>query len=183
MGGLLDRLLPGDSWSGRTLDEVEIKTDLRPAWRRDDAAIEADALAFWARLGILPAGVDPAARAKELAAAAYEGDSMVAVSTAVIGRYEPLKANFAFYRCAVDPGHRRTLAATAITAFTRDLIEAWAQEHPDARVAGLAAIIEAPDLVARQRSPLWANTRLNLVGYTPEGRQVRVAWFDHYRTD
>ena len=173
--------LSGDGWSGRTLDEVEVGADLRPAWRRGDKTIEADAIAFWARMNILPAGVDPAARARELAAVAYEGGRLVAVSTAAIARYEPLRASFAFYRCAVDPSQRRSLLATAITAFTRDVVEAWAAEHPEEGVAGLAAIIESPDLVARQRAPLWPNTRLNLAGFTPDGRQVRIAWFDHYR--
>jgi len=34
--------------------------DVRIAWRRDDAALEADAIAFWERLGVLPADVAPA---------------------------------------------------------------------------------------------------------------------------
>jgi hypothetical protein len=180
---LLARLLPGDAWSGRTLDQVDLKLDLRAAWRRDDAAIEADAIAFWERLGILPAGVDPAARAKELVAAAYDGETLVAVTTASIARYEPLRASFAFLRGAVDPARRRTLAGTAIGVFARETIEAWAVEHPEARVAGVAGIIESPDLAARQRAPVWPQTGLNLAGYTPEGRQVRVAWFEHYRID
>ena len=36
---------------------------LRPAWRPEDPRIEADAIAFWTRLGILPPGVAPAQRA------------------------------------------------------------------------------------------------------------------------
>ena len=33
---------------------------MRVAWRRDDPEIEADAIAFWSRIGVLPEGVDPA---------------------------------------------------------------------------------------------------------------------------
>jgi len=40
--------------------------ELRPAWRRDDTGIEADAIAFWRRLGALPRNVSPQNRAKEL---------------------------------------------------------------------------------------------------------------------
>jgi hypothetical protein len=180
---LLARLLPSDSRTGRTLDQADPKLDLRAAWRRDDSGIEADAIAFWERLGILPPGVDPAARAKELVAAAYHRGTLIAVTTASIARYEPLRASFAFLRGAVDPAHRRSLAGTAIAVFARETIEAWAVEHPEAGVAGVAGIVESPDVAARQRAPVWPQTGLNLVGYTPDGRQVRAAWFQHYRID
>lgn len=38
--------------------------DLRPAWRRGDTSIEADAIGIWRRLTILPDNVSPEARAK-----------------------------------------------------------------------------------------------------------------------
>jgi hypothetical protein len=48
-------------------------------------------------------------------------------------------------------------------------------------VLGLAAIIESEDLRQRQRDPVWENTRLNLVSFLRDGRQIRVAWFAHAR--
>jgi len=33
--------------------------EVRPAWRRDDPEIEADAIAFWRRLDLLPKDVAP----------------------------------------------------------------------------------------------------------------------------
>jgi hypothetical protein len=157
--------------------------DYRPAWRRDDAAIEADAIAFWQRLNILPAGIAPEARAKELAAAAYKDGRLVGVSTATLGVHENLRARFAWLRAAVDPAYRRTRAAFGLALYTRDVIERWALEHPQERVAGLAAIIESPDLAAREKEPWWPTTRFGLVGYNAAGRQVRVSWFEDYRLD
>ena len=165
------------------LADVDIDLDLRLAWRRDDRDIERDAIAFWERLAILPPDVKPADRAKELAAAAYQDGRLVGVSTVSLHRYEPLRGRFAFYRCAVEPEQRRTLAATALTAVTRDRIEQWSAEHPEERVLGLAAIIESTELVQRQRYPLWENSRLNLAGYLADGRQLRVAWFAHARVE
>jgi hypothetical protein len=173
---------PGaETWSGRMLGEAEIDLDLRPAWRLGDAAIERDAIAFWKRLAILPAEVAPEDRAQELAAAAYRGDRLVGVATAQIRPIEALRGNFAMFRCAVEPDERRGLASTALTVFTRDLIERWAAENPDEGVLGLAAVITSAQLSQRQRDPVWANTRLNLIGFTQEGRQLRVAWFSHAR--
>ena len=171
------------TWSGRRLDGAEVDVDLRAAWRRDDPDIVRDALAFWERLGILPPDVRPEDRARELAAAAYRDGRLIGVSTATITSYPPLRAKFAFMRSAVDPDARRSLISTALTAFTRDVIEQWSVEHPEERVFGLAAIIESADLRQRQRDPVWPNTRLNLVGHLGDGRQVRVAWFGHARYD
>ena len=71
--------------------------------------------------------------------------------------------------------------STALSVFTRDLIEQWSAEHPEEGVLGLAAIIESQALRQRQRDPVWANTGLNLVAFTSKGKQLRVAWFRHAR--
>jgi hypothetical protein len=166
-------------WSGRLLSEVHVPFDLRPAWRRDDAAIERDAIAFWNRLGILPNHARPEARAKELAAAAYQDSRLCGVATVNLARLEQLRGRFAFLRCAVDPEHRRSYAARALTKFSRDLLEAWSAENPQERVLGLAVVVQSAQLTRRQRCPVWVNTQLNLVGHTDKGDQIRVSWFAH----
>lgn len=177
----------GDSsstaWSGRLLGDVELDLDLRAAWRREDPDLTQDALAFWERLGILPPDVSPEERARELAAGAYRDGRLVGVTTATISPYPPLRAKFAFMRVAVDPEERRSLTSTALSVFTREVVERWSAEHPEEGVLGLAAIIESADLRQRQRDPVWENTRLNLVGFLGDGRQIRVAWFAHARYD
>lgn len=108
---------------------------------------------------------------------------MVGVATATLARLEIVRARLAMIRTAVDPEHRRSRAALALAVFTRELIERWSAEHPEEKVAGLGAIIESPDLLARQKEPFWPTTRFGLVGYTPEGRQIRVSWFEDFRFD
>ena len=157
--------------------------DYRPAWRLEDPSIEADALAFWERLGLLPGSVDPLARAKELVAVAYRKGELVAVATATLQRLEFLRARFAMLRAAVDPAWRRSRAAFGLALYSRRLLETWSYDNPEERVAGLAAIIEAAELVARQREPFWPTTKFGLVGYTKAGRQIRVSWFEDFRLD
>ncbi|HMJ93645.1 MAG TPA: hypothetical protein VK472_06065 [Allosphingosinicella sp.] len=171
----------GRTWSGRLLGDAAVDLDLRPAWRLDDAVLEQDAIEFWKRMGILPTGVSVEERVRELAAGAYRDGRLVGVATAVIAPVEALRCKFAFYRCAVAEEERRSLASTALTVFTRDLIERWSAENPDEGVLGLAAIIESSALQQRQRDPLWANSGLNLVAFTSKGKQLRVAWFRHAR--
>lgn len=157
--------------------------DIRPAWRLGDAAIEADAIAFWKRLGLLPPDVPPAARAKELAAVAYRDGQLAGVMTAAIQRIDFLRARFAMIRGAIDPAWRRSYAVSALGGASRDLIERWAETHPEERVAGIGAVVETRQFDAFQKKPVWPNTRLAVAGYTPDGRQIRIAWFDHFRLD
>lgn len=71
----------------------------------------------------------------------------------------------------------------ALAVYSRDLTERWSYDHPDERVAGLGAIVESSDLVARQREPFWPQTRFGLAGYTRDGRQILVSWFEDFRLD
>jgi hypothetical protein len=157
--------------------------EIRPAWRRDDPQIEADAIAFWARLRLLPADASPEERAKELIAAAYRDGQLVAVSTATIEWFDHLRARFAVLRGATDPAHRRGRAQLALAVPSRDLLERWALDHPEERLAGGIAFVETAEWGEFARLPVWPESELTFIGHATDGRQVRVAWFDHYRLD
>ena len=163
--------------------EMAAGYDLHAAWRRDDARYEADAIAFWERLSLLPKGVDPAVRATELAAVAYKDGELVAVSTLAIGRLEQVGARIAMLRAATDPGHRRAHLANALSIFTRETIEAWAKAHPEERIGGMGAVIESEHLRGREKEPVWPTSKMALIGRTPKGQQLRLYWFPDFRLD
>jgi hypothetical protein len=179
--GLLSRLLPDGAVAADAAADPDY--ELRPAWRLGDAAIERDALAFWEALGILPEGVRPEVRASELTAAAYQGDRLVGVASASLARIEALRGRFAMLRAAIDPEHRRGRVATDLAVLSRELIERWSLEHPEEKILGLGALVESPHLKERARQPYWPQTRLGLIGFVPDGRQIRVSWFAHARLD
>ncbi|MEA3036776.1 MAG: hypothetical protein QOH04_2553 [Sphingomonadales bacterium] len=155
--------------------------EIRPAWRRDDAAIEADAIEFWTRLDLLPPGVSGEARAKEVIAAAYKDGRLIAVSTATIEYVDYLRARFAVLRGATDPEHRRSRAQLALAVPSRNILHEWARAHPEEELAGGIAFVETAEWGEFARLPVWPESELTLIGYTPEGRQIRAAWFDHFR--
>jgi hypothetical protein len=157
--------------------------EIRPAWRRNDPQIEADAIAFWTRLRLLPPDASPEDRVKELIAAAYRDGRLVAVSTATIEWFDHLRARFAVLRGATDPAHRRGRAQLALAAPSRDLLERWALDHPEERLAGGIAFVETSEWGDFARLPVWPESELTFIGLATDGRQVRVAWFDHYRVD
>jgi hypothetical protein len=160
-------------------DEIEV----RAAWRRDDPQIEADAIAFWTRLDLLPPGASAEERAKELIAAAYRGDTLVAVSTATIEYFPHLRARFAVLRGATDPGHRRGRAQLALAVPSRNLLERWALDHPEEKLAGGLAFVETAEWGDFAKLPVWPESELTFIGHATDGRQVRIAWFDHFRLD
>jgi len=157
--------------------------DLHPAWRRDDRQIELDAIAFWTRLNLLPPDVDPEQRARELAAIAYKDGRIAGVTTIALTRVEQVRARLGMLRGAVDPEFRRSHVGMALFFFTRALIEQWSMEHPQERVAGLGAVLQSPDLAAWEKQPFWPISRFGLIGFAPDGHQIRVSWFEDFRLD
>lgn len=157
--------------------------DVRAAWRRDDPEIEADAIAFWTRLGLLPPGVEPAERAKELIAVAYADGKLVAVATATIEWIPELRARFAILRGATDPDYRRSHAQLSLAVPSREALRDWAIAQPGEKLAGGLAFVEPAEWGEFTRLPVWPESELALVGYDDNGRQVRAAWFDHFRFD
>jgi hypothetical protein len=155
----------------------------RPAWRLNDPQTEKDAAEFWNRLGILPGNVSPEERAKELIAVAYRDGRIVGVHTAKLGRPDQVRARLAMLRSAVDPDCRRTRVSFALTLYSRALLERWSKERPEERLAGLGAILESRELAGRGQEPFWPTTRFILIGYMPDGRQLRVSWFEDFRLD
>jgi hypothetical protein len=157
--------------------------EIRPAWRRGDARIEAGAIAFWNRLGILPPNVSPEERARELVLGAYREDRLVGLVTAELGILPQVRTRVAMTRGAVAPEARRGHVAFAMMNAFPDMLEAWAKAHPEERVGGFGGIIESNELKVAQNLPYWAHWRYGLIGFTPDGRQIRLAWFEDFRLD
>ena len=155
--------------------------DVRIAWQRDDARIKADAIALWARLGALPSDTTPERRAAQLVAAAYRGEELAAVATAVVEKIEWLRARMLILRGMTAPEFRRSHAQVALALSARVALEDWAAGHPEERIAGVIGYVEPGlwgELYRMPVAPFWP---LTLVAYTHDGLQVRVAWFDHFR--
>lgn len=157
--------------------------DVRVAWRRDDPRIEADAIAMWTRLGVLAEGVKPEERAKQLVTAAYSGDRIASVATAVVEDVKFLRARFLVLRSMTVPEFRRTHAQVALGIPSITTLTDWAKANPEEKVAGMIAFVEAGAWGEAARMPVGPFFGWTLVAYTGDGKQVRVIWFDHFRFD
>lgn len=162
------------------------------AWMANDAVQRDAVLDFWRRSNAMPEGVDPEGRLDQLVATAWLGDVLVGTSTAEIGIYSALSRKFAFYRYLVDPAYRRQNISREITRTTVSALDGWAKDNADNDVIGVAGIWEGrAEFFGRERSPIWdygaqliPPVELEpfvLLGYTPEGLDIWITFFDHIR--
>lgn len=152
-------------------------------WGREDPRVAADAIEMWRRTGILPAEVAPEDRAGQLASAAYSEGRLAAVATGVVEQIDFLRARFIVVRSMTAPDFRRSHAQIALAMATMPALEAWAKANPGEKVAGLIAFVEPGAWGEAARMPRGPYFGWTLVGYTKNGHQIRVVWFDHFRFD
>ena len=160
---------------------LDLGIELRVGWRKSDPAIEADAKALWARLGVLPGGIDPDLRADEIVTAGYVDCELAAVSTAFVRELPFLRQRFAMLRILVAPEFRLHSISRLVSGHDRKVLEEWALAHPEENCAGLATVHQADKRNQRKSRPVKRASGLTLVGYTPEDEKIFVAWFDHVR--
>lgn len=147
-----------------------------PAWRLNNPAYERDAIALWTDTKRLMPNVSVEERARELAAVAYVGDELVAVSTCQLEYYEPLRQRFAFMRLMVRPSAEKSGHVVPLTFCFRETLRQWSLANPQERLAGYGAYLANRNYGER---PV-LNAGLTLVGYSATGGQVRVCWWDHF---
>lgn len=152
---------------------------IHPAWRLNDPTFERDALAFWQHSGALGRTVKPEQRVKELCTVAYAGDELVGVGTAAIRHIDVFNCRVAMFRCSVARESRMMHAATDLAVKAVALLEQWSFDNPQEKVLGAGAVVQSQALVDHERNMVWPDTKLAFVGYTAQGEQLRVRWFNH----
>ncbi|PKP68426.1 MAG: hypothetical protein CVT83_05440 [Alphaproteobacteria bacterium HGW-Alphaproteobacteria-5] len=159
------------------MPETSETIDYRRVWRRHGERVMQDAVAMWKSAGVLPGGVSPEARAEELVIAIYDGETMAGCLTADIHVLPRLREKFAFCRSFISPAWRGRRLTDRLMIDGHDELGHWSKAHPEEGLAGCAAIYQNRVL---GRSPV-EPSGLSLIGYTPQGEQLRVLWFDHHR--
>ena len=162
--------------------EYEPRTyiEFRRAWRRTDPEIERDAELFWRREGLLSASAHIGSRLPELCLAGYDGEELIALTTARIRYIDFLGVKLAMLRVATASHKRKNRLATIIQAEARELLELWSADNLAEEVMGMGTVTQthAFDGLGPARGFLRAS-HLGFVGWTANGEAMRVAWFDH----
>ena len=151
--------------------------EFRDVWQKADTQAEADAVEMWQRLGILPQGVDPRQRVKELAVLAYENNKLVAISTVTLDMLQVVRTKMAFFRALVDSEYRSQKVLVPLTYAIHQAMEQYASAHPELKIGGTAAVVVAPNTIYK---PV-GSAEMILIGYTARSEPVLLRWFDGYR--
>ncbi len=149
-------------------------------WQQEDARVQADAIALWRNLKALPSAAEED-RAKYLCVVAYVDADLVGVSTIDLRTMEAVKSRVGFFRCLVIPSYRQQSVATELTVRCYKVLETWSLDNPNEQLKGMGAVIESAHLTEKSKDPIWPLTGLTVIGYTPRGDQIRLAWFNHAR--
>jgi len=147
------------------------------AWLLNNEKIASEAIALWSEFNILPRNVNPADRARELITVAYDGDRMVGVTTGEVTYYEPVRQKFVFMRIFIHPDYEKGGVSVPLTIAAREDLRQWSIDNPNLKIAGYGAVITAPGYGEKPYLP----AGLYPVGYTPDGHQIRLYWFEHFR--
>jgi hypothetical protein len=169
---------------------VRTNVVLRPAWRRNDPAIERDAELFWRKQRLLPPTDDAGERLSELCLAGYDGDTLIALTSARIRYVEFLGVKLAMLRVAIATERRRNRIASFIQAESRELLEQWSAVNPAEEVMGMGTVgqlsadmrkLIADTGINPPTPAYYPGGHLSFVGWTGNGEQMRVAWFEQGR--
>lgn len=156
---------------------------LKVVWKSADTAVGRDVLAFWRENKLLPDNADPEKRLNELSVVAYEDGKIVGVHTASIEYLERVRARIAMGRLAVAPSYRRTKVASELVLAHVATLERWSLDHPEEALMGVGGVVQAAHVGREPRPAAYPMNGMTLVviGYTPHGEQIRLAWFPHAR--
>jgi hypothetical protein len=135
-------------------------------------------LAFWARHGAL-GGAQARRRLAEVVCVLLGTAGEVSGASSVLDASVPLVGDQRFwvFRSLLPDAPE---AVPAMVAATFAELEAEFDPGGEGPI-GLCRLIDDPDELARRPEAEWANPRTFYAGYLPDGRQVRVAYFQEAR--
>jgi hypothetical protein len=158
--------------------------DLRTAWKKDDPKLQRDTEALWDALNaVYPRERED--RLKELVAVAYEGEKAIGACTARAIEYKVLRTHVFYLRAAILPGASHDEALIHLLSAAKNVLQPWASAHPDERLKGILLMFDSDAFDALYGEPVVrrGDVELVLTGYTDEGRQIRMLWFDDVRLE
>jgi hypothetical protein len=148
-------------------------------WQKDDLKAMRDAVSVWSAAGVLGAGIDVNERMRELCVVGYDGDDLVAISTAYVAYLPMVREVMALFRVFVVDEKRKRGLAVPLTFETHEVLRDYARSRPDLRIGGSAGIVIVRGKMHKPVTP----ARMVLIGYTKNDEPILVRWFDHFQID
>jgi hypothetical protein len=154
------------------------KLIFKDVWKKNDSTAERDAIAAWTAAGILPPGVDPKDRIRELCVVAYDGDKLAAISTCEIRMVPHVRQKMAVSRGFILPDFRRGGIGHGLTNAVYESMERYALANPDLRIGGMAGIVVVK---INKQEVQTVFEGMIFAGYTVNDEPIMLRWFNHFR--
>ena len=171
------------------LKEITTSYQLEAVWPTPSVAVREDVINFWLAESALPNRPAAQERAHQLLVVARDFEGQVAgVSTAVRTFVSQLGFECLYFRTFIGRAHRgHGLRTTRL--FWKILLESYRflnerfLDGCDPDVLGLYAEIENRSIMRNRSDLVWHDCGMNAVyiGRTPDGRHIRVWYFDGAR--
>lgn len=155
--------------------------EIRDVWQQDTSGFADDVTAYWKQYDFLPPNVSAEARLKRVSAIAYVDGVLAGANTVRIENVPDVRGKFAFVNASVAPEFRRHYLQVRLVGHSQAILETWARENPQEELKGVAVVLQADFQEGRPFPPVTPTNQTVLIGYDPEGFQVRIKWFDHIR--
>jgi hypothetical protein len=136
-----------------------------------------DVVAFWTREGALAAPEAQRRVAEILLVASDRAGRPVGVSTTVLRRIDPLRADLWYTRVFVGAAHRRSHLAVGLALAARDRLARRFASGEDRRAIGIVFEVESEVLKRFLPQAIWPRTEFAFIGETSTGSHVRVFYF------
>jgi hypothetical protein len=106
---------------------------------------------------------------------------LAGVNSVHADRLEPVGGRrFWIYRSLLDPGAEEAAEAAMIDAAHAALADEFAAGDGDGPI-GLCVLVADPDVMRRRPETVWPGAGLIYAGYTSDGEQIRLGYFEGAR--
>jgi len=114
---------------------------------------------------------------------AYDGDEVIAVSTVDIQPNQGLGCRIAYFRCIVHSDYHRKGVGSRLAVEVKKVVGEYSRENPEEKINCMGMQVFKGMLGKRGAKPFWPELNMILVGYSNDGLQARIAYFDHVEVD
>ena len=153
-------------------------------WQTENPEIAEKAISLWRELSVLPEGIDPEERAKQLVYCALNRDGkVVAVTTASKEKCPFINLPMLFMRYLVHPDYRMHGIGEKLYVSMCNYLHGLAVDGEYMGCKGLAARVINRSVQNHYTHAVLEKSQTVFIGYTEKGDRIRVRYFDGARID
>ncbi len=156
--------------------------EITSVWNKVTPELEAELTAFWLEnKAMVDAGKAAGRAAQVVCIARGEDGKLAGVSTAYPRIVPLLRQPMYYYRNYLSKDYRGKELSIPFLQKSREVLQEYCLAMPKPLCIGIILSIENQRLAAHYNSAHWPRTGFTFIGYSADGHQLRVSYFDGVR--